>query len=173
MRDSHKDGKTVNAPSSPLFSDALRGRLSRREWLHGAAAWTVLARLPASLTACAANGLKRTGTLGFEHVPLSSADTVRVPAGYTASVLLRWGDPIGHVSGSPAFKPDATNSADEQALQAGMHHDGIHYFALPYGSSDSASGLLGLNNEFRQQRRADRRSPPQRHRGRGPWLPLA
>ena len=29
-----------------------------------------------------------------------------------------------------------------------MHHDGIHYFPLPYGSSNSARGLLVMNHEY-------------------------
>ena len=34
----------------------------------------------------------------------------------------------------PAFKPDASNTTDEQAVQAGMHHDGMAWFSLPQGS---------------------------------------
>ena len=148
MGHSYSDGTKLNPSSNALFSEILQKRLSRRDWLQGATAWATMASLPLSLTACATSGLKRTGTLGFEHVPLSTADTVRVPNGYTATVLLRWGDPIGHVSGSPAFKQDASNTADEQALQAGMHHDGMHYFPLPYGDSNSVSAVLALNNEY-------------------------
>jgi secreted PhoX family phosphatase len=38
----------------------------------------------------------------------------------------------------PAFKPDASNTADEQAAQAGMHHDGMAWFSLPQGSKTGA-----------------------------------
>ncbi|HUP94880.1 MAG TPA: PhoX family phosphatase, partial [Burkholderiales bacterium] len=69
-------------------------------------------------------------------------------AGYSATSLYKWGDPVGLASAMPAFKPDATNSADEQALQAGMHHDGILYFPLPYGSRSSTRGLLAMNHEY-------------------------
>ena len=34
------------------------------------------------------------------------------------------------------------------ALQAGMHHDGMHYFPLPYGSQSSTRGLLAINHEY-------------------------
>jgi uncharacterized protein len=151
MGHSYSDGNTINACSNQTFSEILTRRLTRRDWLQGAASCALVGGLPLSLTACATGGLKRTGTLGFEHAPLSSADTLRVPAGYTASVLLRWGDPVGHVSGAPEFKQDASNTADEQALQVGMHHDGMHYFALPYGTAgneNSTSALLALNNEY-------------------------
>ena len=151
MSHSYSDGKIINPSLNQHFSDVLAARLSRRGLLKGAASLAVASALPLTLAACATGGLKRTGALGFSRVPLSMADTVRVPEGYTASVLLSWGDPIGHPghpSGFPAFKLDASNTADEQALQTGMHHDGMHYFDLPYGSASSSSALLAINNEY-------------------------
>ena len=148
MSHSYSDGKSLNPSINPSFQDILQARLSRRNLLKGAATLAAAGAFPLSLAGCATGGLKRTGMLGFNRVPLSMADTVRVPDGYTSSVLLAWGDPIGHVSGSPAFKPDASNTAEEQALQVGMHHDGMHYFALPYASAGSSSALLAINNEY-------------------------
>jgi uncharacterized protein len=83
--------------------------------------------------------------LGFERIAASTADEVRVPRGYTARVLWAWGDPIGHPSGAPPFKADASNDAREQALQAGMHHDGMRFFPLD-GRNDH--GLLTMNHEY-------------------------
>ncbi len=83
--------------------------------------------------------------MGFTAVPASNADALVVPPEYEAQVLLRWGDPIGAVAGMPAFKVDASNTADEQALQAGMHHDAIEYFAL---NNDARHGLLAINHEY-------------------------
>ena len=154
MSHSYSDGKTLNHSATPRFERVLAERdnrskgLSRRNLLKAGVASAVAGSLPFSLTSCATAGLRREGVLGFAAVPLSTADTVRVPAGYTATPLLKWGDPIGHISGSPAFKPDASNSANEQALQAGMHHDGLHYFSLPLGGESSTSGLIALNNEY-------------------------
>ena len=125
MSHSYTDGKSINRSSSISFAQIAEKRLTRRHLLRGAAALAASATLPLQLTACATAGLKRSGTLGFASVPLSMADTVRVPPGYAATPLLKWGDPIGqtgHTSGSPTFKADASNTADEQALQAGMHH---------------------------------------------------
>jgi secreted PhoX family phosphatase len=70
---------------------------------------------------------------------------VVVPPGYVAEVLYAWGDPIGD---GPAFKPDASNTITDQERQAGMHHDGIHYFPVPLGSTSSSRGLLALNHEY-------------------------
>ncbi len=148
MSHSYSDGKAINPSSNSPFSEILEARLSRRGLLQGAVAWSVLAGLPAAFAGCATGGPMRSGAPGFQGISISTVDAVRVPEGYTATVLLAWGDPIGHPSGSPAFRHDAGNTADEQALQAGMHHDGIHYFPLPHGSGSSASGLLALNNEY-------------------------
>ena len=60
--------------------------------------------------------------------------------------LAAWGDPI--VAGAPEFKNDASQSAADQALQAGMHHDGMHFFQLPRGSNSSSHGLLAVNFEY-------------------------
>jgi uncharacterized protein len=83
--------------------------------------------------------------LGFSSVPISTADSIVVPPGYTARVLTRWGDPV---SNGPEFRFDASNSAADQALQQGMHHDGIHFFPLPLGSTTSTRGLLVTNHEY-------------------------
>jgi secreted PhoX family phosphatase len=148
MSHSYSDPKSVLNPLiSNKFSDLLELRLSRRQVLTSAAVFAAASTLPLSLAGCASS-LKRDGTLGFKPIATAVADTVRVPEGYTATVLYAWGDPIGHPSGSPAFKQDATNTADEQALQAGMHHDGIHFFPLPYGSENSDHGLLAMNHEY-------------------------
>ncbi|MDP3716103.1 MAG: DUF839 domain-containing protein, partial [Burkholderiales bacterium] len=142
MSHSYSDGRSLNAAPNATFEQILEARLSRRGLLKGAAALAAASALPLSLGACATTGLRREGRLGFSGITVSTADAVRVPAGYSAKVLYAWGDPVGHPSASPAFRHDAGNSAGEQALQAGMHHDGIHYFPLPYGSENSASGLL-------------------------------
>ena len=148
MSHSYRDETIINPSSNQSFNEILAARLSRRRLLQGGASWVALSSLPLSLAGCATGEIKRAAILGFNRVPLSMADNVRVPEGYTATVLLSWGDPIGHPSGSPAFKQDASNTADEQALQVGMHHDGMHYFDLPYGTPNSSSGLLAVNNEY-------------------------
>lgn len=83
--------------------------------------------------------------LGFTAVPASLRDAVVVPPEYEYHVLYRWGDPTGIGSSLPAFRPDASNTADDQALQAGMHHDGMHFFPL---GSDGRRALLVLNHEY-------------------------
>jgi secreted PhoX family phosphatase len=83
--------------------------------------------------------------LGFTAVPGSLRDALVVPPEYEFQVLYRWGDPTGIGSSLPAFRPDASNTAEDQALQAGMHHDGMHFFPL---GSDGRRALLVLNHEY-------------------------
>ncbi len=83
--------------------------------------------------------------LGFGDVPVSSADTLVVPAEYEAQVLYRWGDAVGAVAGAPTFKTDGSNTWQEQALQAGMHHDGMAYFPI---DRNPRHGLLAINHEY-------------------------
>ena len=63
--------------------------------------------------------------------------------------LAPWGEAAG-ISGAPmpAWKPDASNSAADQALQMGMHHDGLHYYPLDGGAAGSRRGLLAMNHEY-------------------------
>src|SRR5262245_42820883 len=145
MSHGYSDDNSCNASCNPSFADILEARLSRRDLLKSSAALLAMNAIPLGGCATADHG---SGTMGFIGISLSTEDAVRVPPGYTATVLYAWGDPIGHTSGSPPFKSAASNSAADQALQAGMHHDGIHYFPLPYGSESSTRGLLAMNHEY-------------------------
>jgi secreted PhoX family phosphatase len=109
---------------------------------------TMLPLLGLPLGCAAPGGRRDTGEIGFTAISGSREDRVRVPEGYSTSVLYRWGDAVGSAEGMPEFKNDASNTAAEQALQAGMHHDGIQYFPLPYGSQNSERALLVMNHEY-------------------------
>src|SRR5262245_39467941 len=122
----HDDGVS-NPSANPSFDEILAGRLSRRDVLRGGLAAAGVAFL-GSMGVRGARPAAAADLFGFQSVPVSTADKVVVPPGYTAQVLYAWGDPI---SDGPEFKADATNTADEQARQAGMHHDGMHFFPLP------------------------------------------
>jgi len=91
-------------------------------------------------------GAAENPVLGFTSIPISRDDTISLPPGYIWQVVNAWGDPV--VPGAPEFKNDASQSAAEQALQAGMHHDGMHFFPLPRGSRSSSHGLLAVNFEY-------------------------
>lgn len=144
-----------NTSSNAAFSQVLQAKLSRRSLLQGSAAAGAAAVLPLGLlqsggaqAKTAAASSARARRLGFKSVPFSTQDTVVVPEGYTARAFYKWGDPVGIAGKMPAFKPDASNSTQEQAYQAGMHHDGMAFFPLPLGSNRADHGLLAMNHEY-------------------------
>ncbi len=123
--------------------------MSRRSMLEGTLGASTLAFLGAgaALTAApAAAQVASRAALGFTAVPTSDADTLVVPPGYTAEILIPWGQPL--LSTGPAWKKDASNTAAEQEVQIGMHHDGMHYFPLLSDNKSNQRGLLVLNHEY-------------------------
>lgn len=134
-----------NHSGNRTFQEVIEARMSRRGFLGGGlatAAALSLSGVSTLLKAVPASAQNKGGPLlGFTAIPASEADTVVVPPGYTAKVLIAWGDPV---SNGPSFNRDASNSAADQALQWGMHNDGVVYFPI----NGSARGLLVQNNEY-------------------------
>ena len=110
------DDEVSNNSGNASFQEIVEARISRRGFLGGglAAAAAVsfsgvnalLRSVPASAQDIGQGSLRP--LLGFEGVPVSDADTVVVPPGYSARVLVAWSDPV---SNGPEFKHDASNSA--------------------------------------------------------------
>ncbi len=143
------DGEPVSNPTSnPSLREVVVAGLSRRRLLGYGLGAAIGALAGPALTPPARAGAQpgaQGPLLGFKGVPISSADAITVPPGYTAEVIYAWGDPI---SEGPAFRPDVGNSAEEQAVQAGMHHDGMHFYPIASGAGGSAHGLLAVNHEY-------------------------
>jgi uncharacterized protein len=135
-----------NRSSNPSIHDV--SDPARRSLLRGGLAGGV-AGLLAPLAGCATPGGAASGPLlGFQSVPVSTADTVTVPPGYSVQVIAAWGEPVGLAGQTATFKFDASNSAAEQEAQLGMHHDGIHFFKHPLMPGSSNAGLLVMNHEY-------------------------
>ena len=130
-----------NPSKNQHFNEVLAARLSRRSVLKGGLAALALGGIGSLVKAMPAAARGRGSLLGFTGIPVSSADTVVVPKGYTARVLIAWGDPIAD---GPEFRQDASNTAADQALQWGMHNDGVVYFPI----DGSRHGLLVQNHEY-------------------------
>ncbi len=139
------DDDIISNPSSnQTCEDVVAARISRRGFLGGSLALTAatsLGGVGSLLHAVPAEARRGGPLLGFPGIPVSEADAVVVPDGYTARVLISWGDPV---SNGPVFKPDASNTAAEQAVQWGMNNDGMVYFPI----RGSKRGLLVQNNEY-------------------------
>ena len=149
------DDEDCNRSCNPHFDSVLQARLSRRLLLRGGfgtAATAVLGSF--SLVACGgaddetAAPSTTVTRLSFNAVAKSTADTVTVPTGYSASVLFALGDPL--TAATPAYRNDGTDTDFDN--RAGDHHDGMEYFGL---SDDGARadrqgsnrGLLVMNHE--------------------------
>ena len=147
-----------NRSENRTFGSILEARLARRGVLKGGLAAAVATVFGgAALTGC--GGSSSSGEtvgadtsapdlVGFKAVPISDADTIVVPEGYSAQVIGAWGDPILANGGNfPEFSLD--NTGADQAAQIGSHHDGMHYFPIDGSSED---GLLVLNHEYIEPR---------------------
>jgi len=138
---SWNDDEGVSNPTAGNYFGDVLNDVSRRRLLKGGVGAFVASFLDRARRAFG----QSTSLVGFESVPVSQEDQVIVPPGYKAEVLYAWGDPV---SNGPEWDPTAQNSWEEQAAQAGMHHDGIHFFPLPYGSANSGRGILTMNHEY-------------------------
>jgi uncharacterized protein len=143
---------TISNPRvSESFISQIPDDLSRRDLVRLGIGLAAVAFFGPAQAAGETTPSPRAGVpFAFSEVPLSTKDEVTVPPEYQAHVLFPWGHPINGVE--PPFKGDASNTAKEQALQAGMGHDGMCWFPLP-GDPATASerGLLVLNHEYADQ----------------------
>ena len=139
----------VDPSVNPPISELAQRRLSRRNVLAGGLATAAASffgvaageGMAAAEVADVDGGVRGRQLLGFPAIPPSVADQVVLPPGYRYQVLFAWGDPI--LPSGPAFRPDAGNGAEDQARQAGDHHDGMWFFPL----KGRRSGLLCVNHE--------------------------
>ncbi len=144
------DDETSNPSGSPSLEQISTGLVTRRFALSvgiGVVSLPFLSCRSRSSPrpALAERRVVRAKTLlGFEQLPTLTRDEVVVPKGYRVSVLYAWGDPV---SDGPAFAQDASNASEDQAQQAGMHHDGLHFFPLGTLAS-SERGILVVNHEY-------------------------
>ena len=161
------DDVGTNPSKNPSFNDLIASRLSRRH-LFGLGVGTAGTAL---LQACGGGGGGGGGflpivppppapappppappaplKLNFNPVAKSLADVVTVPAGYTASVLYRLGDPIA--AGVAAYKNDGTDDPATYDRRAGDHHDGMTFFGMngsnKWDAANATRGLLVMNHE--------------------------
>ena len=85
--------------------------------------------------------------LGFTGIAASSTDSISLPPGYKASVLISWGQPL-HPDAA-AFDPTGKGTAQAQEVQFGDNNDGMSLFPFP-GDNDRA--LMAINNEYTNYR---------------------
>ena len=150
-----EDHRLLNPSSNEPFSSVLENHVSRRSVMQGGlgmAAMTMLGGfglLGSANASESAAGEKTPLALAFDAVRGAMTDAVVVPAGYTAQVLIPWGTPLN--GKAPAWSAERNITPEVQANSVGMHHDGMHNFALDEATA-SRHMLLALNNEYIDQK---------------------
>jgi uncharacterized protein len=124
------------------LDDIIARRLSRRTLLKGAAAGALAVSLAGNAAFALQGGAS---TLGFSEIGHGIDDQHHVARGYSAEVLIRWGDPV--LKDAPGFDP-AKQTASTQERQFGYNCDFVAFMPLPLGSSASDHGLLCVNHEY-------------------------
>lgn len=161
------DEPQISYTDNRPFASVLEARLGRRTVLKSSAGAAALGFMSLGLAGCLSNSSSKDKNdstpgggengndagplIGFTAVSTSESDDIVVPEGYSYQVILPWGTPI--LGSMPAFSID--NTGEEQAMQMGSHHDGMHFFPIegeePFeGSSDE--GLLVMNHEYVEPR---------------------
>jgi secreted PhoX family phosphatase len=131
-----------NRSSNQPLLELARSRMSRRTALKGFVTTAAMGVLGGTLTSRVALAAS---SFGFESLSQTITQDMQVAPGYSAQVLIGWGDPM--LPGAPAFDP-MNQTAEAQALQFGYNNDYLGYFPLPRGSDSSEHGLLGVNFEY-------------------------
>jgi uncharacterized protein len=145
-----KDGDDIgsNRSSNQPLLELARARMSRRTALKGFVTTAAVGALGGTLTSKFALAQGGPSTLGFQSLEQVITENHAVAPGYSANILIRWGDPV--LPGAPEFDP-AAHTADAQAKQFGYNCDFLAYFPLPRGSDNSEHGLLHSNHEYTTQ----------------------
>jgi secreted PhoX family phosphatase len=144
--DTMEDSNRSSNPSIHDVSDP-----ARRVVLRGSLGVAVAALYGPLAAGCAVSPTARDAgkplapSIGFKGIAADASDRLVVPEGYVAEAIAAWGEPIGVPGNMPAWRGDGSHSAAEQAVQMGMHHDGIHFYPL---QGSSTRGLLCMNHEY-------------------------
>jgi secreted PhoX family phosphatase len=140
------------AAGAETISDIIARRLSRRGFLGGLTAVSGLAlaacagRTQDEAAAAASHEMKCPApAFSFPEIARGLDMQHHVAEGYTAALLLRWGDAL--FPDSPAFDP-ANQSAAAQARQFGYNNDFIGFVPLDPQADGAPRGLLCVNHEY-------------------------
>jgi secreted PhoX family phosphatase len=155
-----EDHRNFNLSGNEPFSSILEKHVSRRDMMRGGLGLAAVSVMGFGATSALAAPDARTGmkgtsapgktplTLAFESINGALLDSVVVPAGYTAQVLIPWGARLN--SSVPEWHNDIEMTPEIQANSLGMHHDGMYHFPFNKGSA-SREFLLAINHEYIDQ----------------------
>lgn len=123
----------------------IEARLSRRDVLKLGVAGFASAFGAVYTTAGRSADPAVRSTLTFTEIAHGLDATHHVPPGYSAQVLVRWGDPL--FSDAPAFVAGKFD-ASGQEKQFGYNNDFLAFLPLPRATNSASHGLLFANHEY-------------------------
>jgi hypothetical protein len=149
------DNVALNPDTSLSLGSVVARRYSRREMLAGSLGVTAMTHLfgaaaltsgasPASAQAVVPAATVAVGGASFDFREVAAGIDERhhVAEGYSAEVVVSWGDPI--MAGAAPFDPTGLTGG-EQARRFGYNNDYLAYFPVDGGRS---RGLLCVNHEY-------------------------
>ena len=138
----------TNTSQNEHFQSVVNRAVTRRGFLKFGSGSAAAVFLAGPLAACGgSDGDNSVATLlGFKAVAASTADTVVVAEGYTATAFVPWGTPLFSSGAGATWSGTGSETAADQARQVGDNHDGIHFF--PINGASSSEGLLVMNHEY-------------------------
>jgi secreted PhoX family phosphatase len=135
------------AKHAPTIGDVIKARLSRRGFLAGTAAVGAVGvtgcsqAVEQSAETIAANA----ASVSFTEIERAVTDTIAYPEGYTADLVIRWGDAL--FGDSPAFDPENQSPA-AQERQFGYNNDYIGFIEMERVEGRVTRGILCVNHEY-------------------------
>ena len=148
MSDTNQEAPSARPrETAECFAEILERHLSRRQVLAGAAAAPLLT-LPVALAA-SRDASAASGALTFSPVPETMRDGLFVPDGYTADIVIRWGDPLAADLGLFDVK---NQTPGDMARRFGFNNDMIaifpETFREPGAPGKDTAFLMCVNQEF-------------------------
>lgn len=120
------------------FDRIVDAAISRRGLLGGALAFGSFAVLGS--VAGAGKAVAAESRFAFDQISANSLDTITVPEGYSAEVVVRWGDPLW--SDGVEFDHATRGDGASQAKAFGDNIDGMEIY------HDGEHSILVVNNEY-------------------------
>ena len=151
------DNQIDNTSDNLPFSDLFDADVKRRNIIKGGAAAAItsfVAGMTTTTTASAGNYSNfynkyfQKSIINFSPVTLAEGNgpTPSISSDYQFEVLIPWGEPLEPSGPEFNYPP----SAEDQARQIGIGHDGMTFFPLTYANKSKSSryGVLAINHEF-------------------------
>lgn len=137
------------AKTAKTFRDVLDARLSRRGFLAtGAAAGVVGVAGCSEATvsdAATTSTPQQAASVSFTEITRDVTDTIAYPDGYTADLVIRWGDAL--FDDSPVFDPMNQSAASQERL-FGYNNDYLGFVELERSEGRVTRGILCANHEY-------------------------